>query len=228
VTEFARTGFCESFDTLRQDVREVLGLDFSVPRKRAAESEEVDEILHDLISVWHDADGIDGIELHQFLGCTEAEYAAWFGPDPKPLPPRLHGYWRWLHDRVWTGPGHEVRWAGRMMREVATALGTPVEPWRPSIEWEPLLQRIRALTDRHINREDPGGPEDGHTFEVAVRSRGASSIVGVPGSDEDSNWWSKPVVAYFRASSLPAALHQANELPFTTWMSHVDREEPPA
>lgn len=57
----------------------------------------IDEVRDDLIEAWHAANGINGIELHQFLGCTEDEYAAWFGPTARPLPERLHGYWRWLH-----------------------------------------------------------------------------------------------------------------------------------
>lgn len=74
----------------------------------------------------------------------------------------------------------------------------------------------------HVPAE--GGPDAGHTFEVAWRVRGSSSVVGVPGH-RDADWWSEPTVGRFRAWSLADALAQACAVPLRRWLAHHDDEE---
>ena len=46
----------------------------STPRKRPRTQDECD----DMIDAWHE--GGTGVELHEYLGWTWAEYAEWAGP----------------------------------------------------------------------------------------------------------------------------------------------------
>jgi hypothetical protein len=59
----------------------------------------IDEVVDDLVAVWHDSHGMGGVELHQFLGMTEDEHRLW-AVKPSMAGDRLEGYWRWLHALV--------------------------------------------------------------------------------------------------------------------------------
>lgn len=74
----------------------------------------------------------------------------------------------------------------------------------------------------HVPAE--GGPDDGHTFEVAWRVRGSSSVVGDP-HHTDAPCWSEPTVGHFRAWNLADALAQACAVPLHRWLAHQDDEE---
>lgn len=73
-----------------------------------------------------------------------------------------------------------------------------------------VLSRIPAP---HV---ESNGPEHGHTFEVSVRSRGASTVIG-SGIYSDANWWGDPLVMRVRAWNLADALAMASQIPFGEW-----------
>jgi len=60
------------------------------------------------------------------------------------------------------------------------------------------------------------GPDRGHTFRIAVTSRGSSKVVGEE-HYSDSNWWSEPYVQDVRAHNLPEAMRRAAERPLGSW-----------
>lgn len=80
----------------------------------------------------------------------------------------------------------------------------------------PVQRALAAL------KED--GPEQGHTFQLVVSSRGSYGVVGEQGHT-DADYFSDPWVIEVRAWSLPAALRKAAELPLSAWKLPIGEEE---
>lgn len=83
-----------------------------------------------------------------------------------------------------------------------------------------LVEHLGALDRRGE------GPEDGHTFEVAVRLRGSYSVVGREGHRDEPEWGQSMVSQQVRAWSLAEALEKAQRLPLDSWFAFPDEEDP--
>jgi hypothetical protein len=72
-----------------------------------------------------------------------------------------------------------------------------------------------------------GNPDDGHTFEISVRVRSSSSVVGDLHHTDAPDFDGPTMIQQVRAWSLRAALERAVELPLGAWFPE-DQAEPRA
>jgi hypothetical protein len=70
-----------------------------------------------------------------------------------------------------------------------------------------------------------GGPDDGHTFVISVRSRGSYKVVG-EAHHHDADWMNeRPLTLTVRAWSLPAAMRAAALVGLNDWEGWGEPDE---
>lgn len=118
-----------------------------------------------------------------------------------------------------------------LLREAVEALLSRLRGGTYSPEDLELAEEIIAAHFAHFAGV-AGGPEDGHTFEIAVRLRGSYTVVGREGHHDEPEWGPPMVPQQVRARSLDEALEKARQLPLSAWFErggddshHVDELE---
>lgn len=73
--------------------------------------------------------------------------------------------------------------------------------------------------------EKVGTPDEGHRFEITVRTQGSYGVVGEPHHRDSDVVDEQPIRLTVRAWDLPAALRKAAEAPLSTWLGWHDNKE---
>lgn len=68
--------------------------------------------------------------------------------------------------------------------------------------------------------------DQGHTFEISIRSRGSYIVQGDEHHRDEPDFSGEPYVVQIRAWSLKEALEKAVDVPFEVWMISAFGEPP--
>jgi hypothetical protein len=74
-----------------------------------------------------------------------------------------------------------------------------------------------CLDSAHDGQRAPEGPEDGHTWLIAVRSRSSSKVVGDPTHHDAEEFDAEPMTLQVRGWSLAEALAKAAHRGLAAW-----------
>lgn len=120
----------------------------------------------------------------------------------------------WVHLDAFLG--HTTAdWSNVRVEHRAVRRQTRTSEWAPGPPGTGQREEPAGFPATIVPTHGPDSPEDGHTWDVAVSSRG--SYGGPDGVHRDSQFWSGHIRARVRAFDLPAALRAAAAMQLADW-----------